>query len=450
MKKGKILLILLTLLGFLISCLDSEKSLTSNSGFNKPKLDSLLNLLNENDKFMGSVTLSHKGNTLYSKVIGFDDIETQKKSTIDSKYRIASISKMITATLVFKAIEENKLDLEQTIEQYFPAIENANKITVGNLLNHRSGIHSFTKDSAFFAYRTQYKSSEEMVEIISNYKSDFEPGTEVEYSNSNYVLLSVMLEKIYEMPFGDILIEKICAPIGLKDTYHGSKINLTNNEANSYTYITEWIKEIDTDLSTAMGSGGMVSTSGDLTRFLEALFNLEIVSSQSLEAMTTIKDNHGMGILPFNVENKSGFGHGGILEGFRTYAIYFPEDSLAVAVTSNAIDYNFAGLVRDIAKCYFNQPFSLPNFNKIEISPDELKKYVGIYTGTGGGKFTVIQKDGLLYSQLNDSPVNPLIYKGNHKFFMEENGAEFIFNPEIGQLSLIQIGVANAYTFTRE
>jgi CubicO group peptidase (beta-lactamase class C family) len=399
---------------------------------------------------MGSVSLSHKGKTLYEEAFGFDDIESQKKSTTASKYRIGSISKMLTATLVFKAMEENKLNLEQTIEQYFPDIKNADKITIGNLLNHRSGIHSFTKDSAFFEYRTQYKSSEEMLQIISNYKSDFEPGTKAEYSNSNFFLLSVMLERVYEKPFGDVLKEKICAPLDLKDTYYGGKIDLANKESNSYTFATDWIKEIETDLSTAMGAGGLVSTPNDLTRFLEGLFNLKIVSAKSLEVMTTITDNHGMGILPFNVENKSGFGHGGILEGFKSYAIYFPEDSLAVALTSNAIDYNFAGLTRDIAKCYFGLPFSLPNLNAVEISPEELEKYVGIYTGTGGGKFMITQKDGVLYSQLNDSPPSPLIHKGNHKFFMEENGAEFIFNPEQGQMSLIQIGVANAYTFTKE
>ena len=449
MEKGKIL-VLLFLIGLLYSCMDSEKSQSDNSNFNKQKLDSLLDLLHENDKFMGSVSLSHKGNMIYSRTIGFDDLKSQKKSTLDTKYRIASTSKMLTATMVFKAIEENKFDLEQTIEQYFPAIENADKITIGNLLSHRSGIHGYTKDSTFFIYRTQYKTSDEMIEIISKYKSDFQPDSKVEYSNSNYFLLSVLLEKVYEKPFGDLLIEKICEPLNLKNTYYGSKINLANNESNSYTYTTEWTKEIDTDLSTTMGSGGIVSTSGDLTRFLEGLFNLKIVSVKSLEAMTTIKDNHGMGILPFNVENKSGFGHGGILEGFRSYAIYFPEDSLAIAVTSNAIDYNFAGLTRDIAKCYFDQPFSLPNFNAIEIAPEELEKYVGVYNGKGGGKFTVTRKDNVLYSQLNDFETYPLVYKGNHKFLMEDNGAEFIFDLEIGQLSLIQIGIANAYTYTRQ
>jgi D-alanyl-D-alanine carboxypeptidase len=444
------LLFIAIVLALLFSCETSNNFSSGQSRFNEPKLDSLLDLLYQNDKFMGSVTLSHKGNILYSKAFGFDDLEIQKKSTVDSRYRIASISKMLTGTLVFKAIEENKIDLEQTIEPYFPDIENADIITIGHLLSHRSGIHSFTKDTAFFAYRTQYKSPNDMVAIISKYPSDFEPDSEVEYSNSNFVLLSVILERIYEKPFADVLQENICKPLDLKNTYYGSKINLDSNECNSYTYNTGWIKEIDTNLSTTMGSGGIVSTSGDLTRFLEGLFSLKIVADQSLMAMMTLQDNHGMGLLPFNVENHSGFGHGGILEGFRSNAIYFPQDSLAIAVTSNAIDYNFAGLTRDIAKCYFNQPFSLPNFNAFELSTEELEKYVGVYAGKNGGKFTITLKDHVLYSQLNEFEAYPMIYKGHHTFLMEDNGAEFLFNLETGQLSLIQIGVANAYTFTKD
>ncbi|NVJ85774.1 MAG: beta-lactamase family protein [Algoriphagus sp.] len=448
MRKIIILLLTTTLL---YSCDRGSSSKPSNDAFNKSKLDSLLNLLHENDKFMGTVTLSQKGDVVYSKTIGFDDLESKKKSTTNTKYRIASTSKMFTATLIFKAIEENKLDLEQRINQYFPRIENADKITIRNLLSHRSGIHSFTKDSSFFTYRTQYKSPNEMVDIISKYKSDFEPDSKVEYSNSNYFLLSVILEKIYEKPFGDLLIEKICEPLDLKNTYYGSTINLANNEANSYTFNdTNWIKEIATDLSTTMGSGGIISTSYDLTKFLEGLFQLKIVSANSLQAMMTIQDNHGMGLLPFDVEDKSGFGHGGILEGFRSYAVYFPEDSLAIGITSNAIDYNFARLLRDVTQCYFNIPFSLPEFGSVDLSSEELEKYVGIYSQEGRGKFTITRRENTLYSQLNDFEAYPMIYKGNHTFLMEDNGAEFKFNLETGELSLVQIGVANAYVYMKE
>ena len=113
---------------------------------NTAKLDSLFNILEAKDKFMGSIAIAENGVPLYTRAIGKDDIESGRKSTVASKYRIGSISKMFTATLVFKAIEEGKIDIGQTIYSFFPDVENAKVITIGNLLNHRSGIHNFSSD----------------------------------------------------------------------------------------------------------------------------------------------------------------------------------------------------------------------------------------------------------------------------------------------------------------
>ena len=165
---------------------------------NTVKLDSLFQILETKDKFMGSIAISENGKLLYTKSIGKDDIETDRHSSILTKYRIGSISKMFTSCLIFKAVEDGKINLNQTIEKYFPTIVNANKITIGNLLNHRSGIHNFTNDENYLSYNTEPKSEKQMIEIIANGKSDFEPNSKADYSNSNYVLLSYILEKTYK------------------------------------------------------------------------------------------------------------------------------------------------------------------------------------------------------------------------------------------------------------
>ena len=138
-------------LGFLITTSYAQK-------MNIAKLDSLFQILEAKDKFMGSIAVSQNGTLLYSKSIGMDDIESNKKASNLSKYRVGSISKMFTSTLIFKAIEEKKLSLNQTIETFFPNIENANKITISNLLNHRSGIYNFTNAPEYMNYNTQPKS----------------------------------------------------------------------------------------------------------------------------------------------------------------------------------------------------------------------------------------------------------------------------------------------------
>jgi CubicO group peptidase (beta-lactamase class C family) len=288
-----------------------------------------------------------------------------------------------------------------------------------------------------------------MLKIVANYKSNFEPDSRSEYSNSNYFLLSQILEKIYDLPYEDLLQEKITKPLELKNTYSGGKITINSNESYSYSFSDNWTEFPETNLSVAIGSGSIVSNPSDLNKFIEALFNGRIISKESLDVMTTIKDNLGMGVYSYSYKDKKGFGHGGHIDAFHSISIYFPQEELAVSISSNAIDYNINNLLTNVLKCYFNEPFELPNFENVEITAYELEKYVGIYTGEGPGIFKITQKNNTLYSQLNDGPNDPLVYKGNHTFTNEEIGANFIFDPEKNQLGLEQSGVADIYIFTK-
>ena len=141
-------LLLISIL-LIFSCTKNKKSVQSakqNHNNYQVKIDSLIERYDKSDDFMGSIILSQNGKIVYKNTVGFSDIETKKKASINKKYRIGSVTKTFTATLIFKAIEENKLELNETIDNYFPNVKNANKITIAHLLQHRSGIHSYTKD----------------------------------------------------------------------------------------------------------------------------------------------------------------------------------------------------------------------------------------------------------------------------------------------------------------
>src|SRR5690606_31662976 len=142
-----------------------------------------------------------------------------------------------TAVLVLKAVENNKLELATTIEKWFPTIPNADKITVKQLLNHRSGIHNFTDDSDYLNWNTQRKTEKEMIGIISKGGSDFTPDSKAEYSNSNYVLLTYIVEKAFSESFSELLNKYIVKPVGLTNTYVFGKVDTSLNEAKSYNYI---------------------------------------------------------------------------------------------------------------------------------------------------------------------------------------------------------------------
>ena len=414
----------------------SKKVAPKEYTLNTSKLDSLFKELEKKGEFMGSIALSHNGTIIYTNAIGFADIETQKKATKNTKYRIGSISKMFTATLVLKAIEENKIKLEQTIETYFPTVKNANKITIENLLNHRSGIFNFTNDKAFRTYLSEYKSPEEMVAIISNFKSNFEPNTKGEYSNSNYVLLSIILEKVYNTSLKELITEKISGPLQLKNTYYGAKINIENNESNAYSYATEWTKGPEVNMSIPMGAGAIVSTSNDVTTFMEALFSGKMISAQSIEKMTTIIETYGMGITRFLINDRESFGHSGSLGGFMSLAMYFPKEKLGIAVMSNG-DTGIKGeIISEALGYYFNDTI-------LEASEADLKKYAGAYISVddASDNFTFAHEKKSLILVIGKEMREALIYKGGHKFLFEQVYAEsftFVFSPDKNELWLKQ------------
>ncbi|MBF4491616.1 beta-lactamase family protein [Flavobacterium sp. MR2016-29] len=417
--------------------------------FNAKRMDSLFLLLEKNNKYMGSIAISENGKTIYSRSIGFDDIATSKKSSINTKYRIGSISKTFTASLIFKAVEENKINLNQTIDKYFPTIKNAKTITISNLLNHRSGIHDFTNDPDYLKWNTQPQSRAKMTEKIAAGEIVFEPDTKSQYSNSNYVLLSFILEDVYKKSYAEILNQKIIKPLKLKNTYLGGKISIENNESYSYTLAGKWEKESETDMSIPLGAGAIVSNPTDLNFFIESLFAGKVVSMEHLNEMKTIKGKYGMGILEFPYFERKSYGHNGSIDGFRAILGYFPEDKLALSITSNGMGYDNNNILLCALSSYFRKPFSMPTFSNVAVTPETLDLYSGTYGSSQIPlKISISKKDNTLIAQATGQPSFPLeatavnIFKfdaagvvlefnaGKKEMILKQGGKEFLFSKE--------------------
>ena len=416
---------------------------------NVAKLDSLFFILESKDKYMGSIAIAENGKIIYAKSIGKDDIETNKKSTENSKYRIGSISKMFTSTLIFKAIEEKKLTLNQTIERFFPNLENAKTITIGNLLNHKSGIHNFTSDEEYLKYNTQPKSESEMTAIIEKAKSDFAPNAKNEYSNSNYVLLSYILEKIYKKPYKSILEKNIIKPLGLKNTFFGDKINLKNNEAYSYDFEDKWVKQTETDMSIPMGAGAIVANPTDLTIFIKSLFEGKIINQKSLELMNTFDDRFGFGIFKVPFYDKTGFGHTGGIDGFTSMLSYIPEEKLAIALTSNGNIYSNNNIAIAALSNFFNKPFTIPDFKELVLKTEDLDQYVGEYSSDSFPlKIMITKENTTLIAQATGQSSFPLTATEKDKFEFEAAKIMLAFKPSENQMTLNQGG--RTFVLTRK
>lgn len=415
----------------------------------KTKLDNYFDVLEMSNKFMGSVAVSQNGKIIYTKTIGYSDFENKIKANENSKYRIGSISKTFTAVLVLKAVEENNINLNQTIEKYFPTIKNADKITVGHLLSHRSGIRNFTNSKDYLTWYTEPKTEKEIVEIIAKGGSDFEPDIIAEYSNSNYVLLTYILERIFNKSYSELLTEFITRQAGLESTYLGGKINPRNNECNSYRLIGNWKLEPETDISIPLGAGGIVSTPGDLVKFSDALFGNKLLKKESLDLMKTIMDDYGLGLFQIPFYEKVGYGHTGGIDGFTSVFSYFSDDNISYALLSNGTNYNNNNISIAVLSAIFGKPYLIPEFKTYEVSAEELEQYLGVYSSSQTPlKITISRESSTLKAQVSGQSAFPLEATDKDKFRFDQAGVVLEFNLTENIMILKQGG--GRFTFTKE
>lgn len=324
----------------------------------KDKLDNYFSHIENNNHEMGSIAISRNGKIIYQRSMGCQYISSNEKikATAETKYRIGSITKTFTATLVFQLIEEGKVYLGTTLDRYFPAIPNAKEITIEYLLNHRSGIHNFTEHADIRKWEAKGKTKKEMLTIITGFSPDFSPGEKASYSNSNYVLLGFIIESITGKPYKDVLKEKIISVLGMNDTYYGGKTNILVNESFSYKFKDKWELIPEASMSVPNAAGAIISTPTDLTTFISGLFSGKLLKNHSLIKMTTLTDGFGLGMGPVSYRNLFGFGHIGSIDGFTSSLYYLPEDSLAIAYCSNNGSYNSSNIVTNALNIFYSNP----------------------------------------------------------------------------------------------
>lgn len=413
-------------------------------GIDEPKYtftqaDSLFELLSKYNKSMGTFMIKKGNELIYSKTLGYQNLDQKIENNIDTKFRIGSISKMFTSVMIFQLIQEKKLSLDTKLSEYFPKIGNAKDITIGMMLNHHSGIHSFTNDKNYLKWCTEKKSKQEMLKIIEKSKAEFKAGERGEYSNSNYVLLSYIIEAIDQQSYQKSLEQRICQPLGLKNTYYGGDISSERNEAFSYMFDQGWKKEMITDMSIPSGAGAIVSNANDLCQFGSALFNGKLISEKSLNQMIEIKDDFGYGIFKYNAPGINVYGHGGGIDGFTTQLCILPEENLYFVALSNANIYPTTKIAFDMIKIYHHFPYTLPDFEVKDIKIEDLSIYTGVYSSAQINlKIRISEEKGQLYAQADGQMRFPLSVADLHKFRFEQAGIEMLFKPEQGEFILYQ------------
>lgn len=404
----------------------------------KPRLDSFLTYMEQNDRVMGSLALRKGDQLIYQRSIGMANVSAEQKATAKTLYRIGSISKTFAATIIMQLVEEEKLSLSTTLDKFFPELPNAAEITVEQMLRHRSGLANFTNDPAYTTYMTKAKTRQQLLDIVKAGGTDFMPDEKMEYSNTNYVLLSLIIEEVEQKPLEVVFEDRIIKPLKLKNTYLGTSKNERPAEAFSYEYLGGWEEMPITHLSIPLGAGAVISTPADLTIFYQSLFAGKLLSTETLEEMK--EKEMGMFRIPF--DEKRAYGHNGGIDGFQSNAAYFTAGDLTIAFTSNGMNFGFNDFLVAVLSIYFERDYQFPEFEEIEkLDAKTLRQYTGTYsTPEFPIKLTISHKNGILIGQGTGQPPFQLTPTGEHRFSFKPAGLQLEFNPSENQMILQQSG----------
>lgn len=275
--------------------------------------------------------------------------------------RVGSTVKMFTAVTVLKLMEEGKLHLDDKISSYLNTeitekIENADQVTIRQLLQHSGGLYNYIQNLKFQTASIndlirEWK-PDDLLKYAHNQKAYFQPGEDVRYSNTGYILLGMIIEKIEAKPFYKVFEEKIFIPLGLSHTKFAAEDHVPQGIVRGYIDLYSNLQVIETtyfsgwDYYTA--DGGLISNPYDLNIFFQALMQGHILNSASLQEMLSWKSPkdqpedffpiaHGLGIFKIETSRGTAYMHSGDAIGYYANMLYFPDDSTTIvyAVNSN-------------------------------------------------------------------------------------------------------------------
>ncbi len=407
-------------------------ALQGQSDFDSKKLDAYLDLLEKNNKANLTVAISKGNELIYEKHAGFLSSKLEKRIDSNTKFRIGSISKTFTAVVIFQLIEEGKLAIDTKLSEFYPDFKNGDKITIAELLNHSSGIHNFTADPDFPSYAAHRKSKEELLAIMQLMPSDFEPKSKTSYSNSGYILLGLIIEKVSGKTYTQNVEERIIKKLSLPNTAYGDKIELEKNEAESMIFQGgKWIQyPLEWDMSIPFSAGALVSTPGDLNQFMHALFNNKLVSEVSIKKMQEVKGNLGHGIFPVPFYARSAFGHNGHIDSFDSGSYYFKDDDVNFTVLTSGITIGYNDILVGVLSIYFNMPYELPDYSAspIELAADKLPAYEGDFASNIFPLDIIVKVSGsTLTAQATGQNAFPLTPYSNIEFRFDAAGIVLLF-----------------------
>ena len=418
----KLLIILVALI--LSQCLFAQDSTTK-------KLDELVTAYVNLGRFNGSVLVAQHGNILLQKGYGIKNADDKSLNDANTQSQIASITKTFTSIVVLKLVEEHKLSLKDKLDKYYSGIPDGDSITIENLLTHTSGLHNFTEEDTSITETDEQR----MIPYLKTFKPDFAPGTDWHYSNSGYVMLGYIIQKVSGLSYWQAVRKYIFNPLHMNNSgFDFAHLN-SNNKATGYDVLNDNLQQpaVITDSTVPFGAGAIYSTVIDMYKWHEGLQAYKIVSKDLMDKAYTpcALHNYGFGWQIDSVYGKKMVSHSGSISGFGSNFARIPEDDICIIMLSNKSGSTFDAMhITDkLLAVLYNKPYTIPVKRKpVNISAAILKKYIGTYSiAEMNLTIDVTTGDGMLIAQPSrDGHAGPtsLLHPLNDIQFYDEHDEE--------------------------
>ena len=382
-------------------------------------------------QFMGSVLVARNGQVLVDKGYGYADLEWQIPDTPETKFRLGSMTKQFTAAGILLLEQRGKLSTDDLVKKYMPDAPAAwEKITIYNLLTHTSGIPNFT---SFPDYRSSEGTPATPAQLVARFRDkplDFQPGERWNYSNSGYVLLGYLIEKISGQTYQNFIQENFFKPLGMNDSGYDSNSAIILHRASGYTPGPGGpVNASYIDMSIPFSAGALYSTTHDLLRWDEALYGGKVLSAAALKKMTTpFKQNYACGLMIQTVQGHTVYEHAGGIEGFNTDMAYYPDEKMVLIALSNLNGNAPNSILQQLGEVVHGQKVVLPSeHSEIAVAPEILARYVGVYGLAPNFNLNITLVDGQLISQATGQGKVPLFAESETMFFTKVVNAELEF-----------------------
>ncbi len=393
-------------------------------------------------RFNGYVLIARNGRAVFSKGYGMANFEEDIPNTSQTKFRLASITKSFTAMAAMMLQEKGKLSLQDSICNHLTDCPGTWKpITIRQLLNHTSGISDYVSAPGFMRTIPLRLTNDELIASFKNKPLLFAPGEKFSYSNSNYILLGRIIEKVSGQPYAGFVQENIFAPLNMKDSGYDDNNTLLKHRAIGY--IKQPDKLINArymDMTNAYAAGALYSTAEDLLLWDQALYTEKLVPKKSLdEIFTPGKGGVGYGWFINRDANRLLITQSGLNSGFAAHILRYPEEKVCIILLNNFENAapHLARMGHDLAAILFGEKYELLRERvAVKVDTKIYDAYVGEYE-FGQNRIITITKEGdKLFAQRGGAPRSEISPESEIKFFLTVADVQFIFlKDDAGKVS---------------